>query len=345
MPRGPNERRILDAAGRIAAVADELAQAFAERAGGDDDVLSAGYLLGSGAAAQWARHFADAGRLGLRIVDRAEVRRFGDLATRGEGSGAGPIVVDDIVPGAALVEVLFAARAGLTPKLVLGPRSAPYAGAIQRAIGDLIEGDVTTTTDVPESDKSVSFVVVAPYYWDKRDMDRVVRHLALEVLAPPPGTTRVEFLIAGGWEQHKTLWPRVLERIEKVDAQARPRFEVEIPDVGTALETLRAAREAIETHRPARASLHVHPMWREGAAAKKELATMAAHDALVSLSVGHRAALPWALGAGGYGQRARVDVSAPAPSVPSPKAAKRRVLFAARPSLVRAAQLAVTARL
>jgi len=65
----------------------------------------------------------------------------------------------------------------------------------------------------------------------------------------------------------------------------------------------------------------------------------------VSLSVGHRAALPWALGAGGFGQRARVDMSAPAPSVPSPASAKRRVLFAARPSLVRAAQLAVAARL
>lgn len=337
-------RTILHALGRIAAAADELAHAFAEPRGGDQDVLSAGYLLGAAAAAHWGRHFAGAGRLGVRIVDRATVRRLGELRPA-QGPSTDTIVVDDRLPAAALVEVLFAARSGFRPRLVLGPKSAPYQAAVQSALGDLVDGGVGTTSDAPNHDETVSFVVVAPYYWDRRDMDRVVRHLALEVLAPPPGTTRVELLIAAGWEQHKILWPRVLEKIEKVDENARPPFVVETADVGTALETLRVAREAIETHRPRYASIHAHPMWRESDAAKKELATMAAHDALVSLSIGHRAAIPWALGAGGYGQRARVDVTAPAPSLPSPLTAKRRTLFAARPSLVRAAQLAVAARL
>ncbi len=345
MARDDGERKILGALGRIAAVADDLAQAFAERAGGDPDVLSAGYLLGSGAAAHWARHFARAGRLGLRIVDRARIERTGELWREKEPSGSETLAVDDIVPGAAIVEALFAARAGRTPKLVLGPKSAPYAGAVQRALGDLIDGEVGTTSDPEHHDDTVSYVVVAPFYWDKRDMDRIVRHLTLEVLAPPPGTARVELAIAGGWEQRKELWARALERIEKVEASRRPRFEVEVPDCNTALETLRYARELSEKHRPARVSLHVHPMWRESEAAKMEIAAIAANDALVSLSVGHRASLPWALGAGGYGQRARVDVSAPAPTLGSPGSAKRRTLFATRPTLLRAARLAVTARL
>lgn len=336
-----NERKILGALPRIAEAADELARTFAERVGGGDNVLAAGYLLGSGAAAHWARHFADKGRLGLRIVDRARIERTGEIATAEPDT----IVADDVVPGAALVRVLAAARAGTRPKLVLGPRSAPYRDALQRALGDLVEGDIETA-DAPENnDELVSFVVIAPYYWDKRDLDRVERHLALEVLAPPPGTTRVEFAIAAGWEQHRALWPRVLERIEKADAGARPRFEVEIADAGTALETVKAARAAIETHRPARAALYLHPMWRERESVRTELAAIAKSEALTSLCVGHRASLPWALGAGGFGQTAHVDISAPAPSLGSPASAKRRVLFVARPTLFRAAQLAVAARL
>src|SRR5512139_3369711 len=106
MPKDtPHARKILEALPRIAAAADDLAKAFAETGGGGDDLLAAGYLLGAGAAAHWARHLADAARLGLRIVDRARVRRSGELDPSSEDT----IEDDDVVPGAAIVRALAAA--------------------------------------------------------------------------------------------------------------------------------------------------------------------------------------------------------------------------------------------
>ncbi len=341
MPKSsPHARKILDSLPRIAAVADELARTFADASGGGDDVLGAGYLLGAGAAAHWARHLGGAGRLGLRAVDRARIRRSGGA----EVDAVESIVDDDRVPGSAIVRGLVAASAGARPRVELGPRAALYAPCVERALGELA-ASVTTRTEPAEDAGGTTVVAVAPFYWDKRDLDRIVRHLALEVLAPAPGTARVRFLLATGWEQRDFAWQRVLEHVARAPEGSRPPFEMETFDAPRATDALVAAREGITPLGPRRAALYVHPMWRETPGAEAEIARIAKIDGLVSLCLGHRASMPWALGAGGFGETARVDVSSGAPAVATPQAAQRRALFAARPSLFTAARLAVGAQL
>jgi len=323
---------------RIRESAGDLAKAFADTVGGGDDALGAGYLCGAFAAASWCRHLSKRNVVGAGLIQGVRIERRGVL----EGETATVVEDDARVPGGALVRVLAAARAGARPRVVLGPHAAPFAAAIQKAAGDLIDGSIETT-DAASAPEGASAVALAPYYWDKRDLARLVRHLALEVLAPPPGVDRVRVIVASGWEQSRAALDAVRERLDKAGGSAVDRLTVETVDASTAEETLVATKDRLGATTE-RVALWVHPMWRERDEVERVIAAICAMDTVTSVSVGHRAGMPWALAAGGLGQRGRADFATAVPAPDTPAGARRRAAFAARPTLVSAIGVAVRAR-
>ncbi len=331
-----NEKQILATLPRIEAAAEEMAKLFAAR-GGTDDALAAGHLLGGVAAASWAARLSGR-RAPLRgLVERVRVRT--------EGSSAhAPAVVedDDAAPSSAIVRVLLAARSGNRPRLVLGPRAARYAEPVGRVLGDLVEGPAETADSV-EQERSPSVVVVTPYYWDKRDLDRLVRHLALEAIAPAPGTSVVHLLVASGWEQRRMVLDAVGAALER--AGAGDRLRVEPVDEEGAEATLRSSKARVAELGARRVSLVVHPMWRERAEVEREIAAIAALSDVDSVTVGHRASMPWVFGCGAFGQRARLDFWTAVPALDTPSSARQRVSATARPSAAAAVKRAVLSRI
>jgi hypothetical protein len=360
--------------------ADAVAETFGARAGGGPDALGAGYWLGAVAAARAARRSAEGLGWTDRVADLALSRR-GQLGEVGETEAARAfslLVVDDPAPCAAALLALEAAAHGQRELTVLlGPRAAPYVtwieGAIRPRFGD--RADVRAETDLAAAARAAldgrheanvavlgrgdeadamtkalgadriggaSAVVVAPYYWDRRDLDRIARHLVLEVLAAPPGTTRVRLLIAAGWEQRSAVLEDVEERLAACTAAARAPHEVVVLDARDALETLHAARRELHADPAAALSVFVHGMHREHRGTSAALVALARTPGVATACFGHRASVPCVLGAWGRGNRSLiVDAGGSIPSVASPALARARAIYESRPSAGGAAGLAL----
>ncbi len=328
---------------RLAAAADELAVAFAAPFGGASDVVAAGYLLGAGASASWARRLAGGAPTLPRLVDRARVRRSGALEDAG---GADSIHDDHPSPSSAIVAVLRAASSGRGPvALTLGPKAAPHRHAIEKALGDLVDGAVEESAAAAPEAPPPACVVVAPYYWDRRDLDRLVRHLALEVVAPAPSASHPHVLLARGWDQRELVRERLDERLRALRGSGTADVAIEELDADGARATLRLARQRVLDLGARAIALYVHPLWREQPEVEREIADLATLEGVASVCVGHRSSLPWALGSGAFGERVRVDVGGGAPPVASVAAARSRAAFAARPTLVGLARHTVSSRM
>lgn len=331
-----NAQRILKSLPRIVAASDALARAFAEGRGGGEDLLGAGHLLGAAAAASWARSLTGQKIVGRAFIERVRLRQSGRPGAESE-----TIEDDDPTPSSAIVRALIAARAGLRPRLLLGPRAEAYAQPIGAALGDLLDGPIEAKAETATGDRAPSAVVFAPYYWDKRDLDRLVRHLIVEVLAPAPRTSNVHVLVARGWEQRNVVLDKAREKLvsQKADLQ------VEELDAERAADALRLATDRIAALGARSAALFVHPMWRERSEIEREIATLAALPDLDALAVGHRSSMPWVFGTGAFGQKARLDFTTAVPAIEGASAAKRRATFAAQPNAVGAARVAIASRL
>jgi hypothetical protein len=350
----PSRADWLAVARRLVESAGDLARAYAERAPSLAGLESAGVALGAIAAARAARTFGRATSWGDRFVDG--VGRPTTLGEPHPHPGDGAAWVDHDAPSALAVVTLSAIARGLGPRVEVGPRSRRTRALIEAALEplagrfELVDCDAASSASalrVEGAQRSMvsqglvlgsrpSAVFVAPYYYDKRDLARMVESTALEAVAPGLPASELVLLLPRGWDQANAFADRVTARVEACPTEQRLPIVVRTLDALGPAESVDAALESVRALQPAALGAFVHPLWRERAEVARSLETLERDSGAVAIAIHHGPSLAWRLGSASIlgGARVRVEAPVAVAALPSSWRARARLRHEASPGLL-----------
>ncbi len=350
---GPSRAEWRAVARRLVAEADGIAKRFADRAPGLVGLEAAGLSVGALAAARAARTFGGATSLGDRFVDG--VGRATKLAEAHPHPDDGASWVDHDAPSALAIVTMAAIARGGHARIEVGPRSRRTRALVEAALEplasrfEMVDADAGTSASalrvegVSRSIVAQGFalgarpaaVFVAPYYYDTRDLGRVVEATVLEAVAPALPASELVLLLPRGWDQAATFVKRVEARIEACPSDERLRIVVRHLDAVRPLESLEAGLEAVRALQPVALGAFVHPLWRERPEVARALESLERDSAAVAIAIHHGPSLAWRLGGAWIAAGARVRVEAPVAVAPLPSSwrARSRLRHEASPGL------------
>ena len=348
---------------RLVAQADELAKAYAARPKETAGLFEASRWLGAVAAARAARSLAGKRSVADGVVDgigRAGVRTH-------EASNKEGAFVDHDAPSALAVVALAVAASGEARAIGLGPRAEAARTTIAAALEPLanfIEFQPNASALDAGAPRLASTarglalagtvfgdrptaIFVAPYYYDRADLQRLVHGVALEAVSPALPASEVVLLMPRGWDQAQAFEDAVRAEVARAPSGAQLPIVMRELDATRPLEAVMAATDAITGLDPQGLGAFVHPLWRE----RKEIAAalLGLEDAThaSAIAIHHGPSLAWRVAAADLVRGAKIRVEAPVAVAPVPARfrMRSRAHHEAHPGLLRALGHATFARL